>query len=206
MDKGSDLDRQESPELIWRRRFFLSLAGSGAALATLSALFVARDLVPPASRNPDRLPPQVGDILVHATGHPEGTPVDPSQLAPGGPLVLAFPMDPKTKVVRNGDPKNTLLVLRQDPATLSPEVARYAPQGVSVYSAVCTHLGCIVSLWLPERHLAQCPCHGGEYDLARDQVVSGPPPRPIPLLAVRLEGRAIVVSGPFSGPVGVQTG
>jgi rieske iron-sulfur protein len=194
---------REDPKVQKERRLMLTLLGTSVGFATLSALLVAKDLVPKQSQSPDRLPPQVGDILVHATGHTQGEPISPDALPLGGPFLLAYPMDPKTGVVRSGDPKSTLLVLRLDPKRLAPEVARYADQGVVVYSAVCTHLGCIVSLWHPNLGVMQCPCHGGEYDPYRDQVVAGPPPRPLPLLPVKAEGSKLVVSGTFSGPVGV---
>ncbi|BBL83341.1 (2Fe-2S)-binding protein (plasmid) [Thermus thermophilus] len=193
---------REDPKVQKERRLMLTLIGTSVGFATLSALLVAKDLVPKPSHSPDRLPPQVGDVLVHATGHTQGEPLDPAALPLGGPPLLAYPMDPKTKVVRSGDPKSTLLVLRLDPKRLAPEVARYAAGEVVVYSAVCTHLGCIVSLWRPEGVL-QCPCHGGEYDPYADRVVAGPPPRPLPLLPVKAEGGRLVVAGPFTGPVGV---
>jgi menaquinol-cytochrome c reductase iron-sulfur subunit len=48
----------------------------------------------------------------------------------------------------------------------------------------CTHLGCPV-LWQPGANLFMCPCHGGVYD--RDgNVVSGPPPRGLERLNVRV--------------------
>ena len=57
---------------------------------------------------------------------------------------------------------------------------------VSAYSAVCTHLGCVVQ-WQPTKTAAwYCPCHGGRYDHA-GRPVAGPPPRalkPVPV-AVR---------------------
>lgn len=196
----------EDPTVRRMRRTILALASTSIGLATLSALFVARDLVPKASQNPDRLPPQVGDQLVYATGHKEGTPISPQNLPLGGPFFLAYPRDPKTLVIRNGNPQNTLLVIRLDPKDLAPQVARYAANGVVVYSALCTHLGCIVSLWHAQTRLAQCPCHGGEYNLAQDQVVSGPPPRPLPLLSIREEGGFLTVAGTFTGPVGPQAG
>ncbi len=51
-------------------------------------------------------------------------------------------------------------------------------------STTCTHLGCSVR-WDSERQQFLCPCHGGVY--ARDgTVVSGPPPRPLARLPVRV--------------------
>ncbi len=193
---------REDPKVQKERRLMLTLIGTSVGFATLSALLVAKDLIPKPSQSPDRLPPQVGDVLVHATGHTQGQPLDPTALPLGGPPLLAYPMDPKTKVVRSGNAKSTLLVLRLDPKRLAPEVARYAAGEVVVYSAVCTHLGCIVSLW-HQQGIMQCPCHGGEYDPYTDRVVAGPPPRPLPLLPVKAEEGRLVVAGPFTGPVGV---
>lgn len=56
--------------------------------------------------------------------------------------------------------------------------------GFRALSAVCTHLGCRVG-WSPDIRRFQCPCHRGVYE--RDgQVVSGPPPRPLARLDVRV--------------------
>lgn len=45
------------------------------------------------------------------------------------------------------------------------------------FSAVCTHLGCLVQ-WRPLEKDIFCPCHGGRYD-AEGKVLGGPPPRPL---------------------------
>ena len=46
------------------------------------------------------------------------------------------------------------------------------------FSAVCTHLGCLVK-WLPQSNEFFCPCHAGRFD-SNGNVVSGPPPSPLP--------------------------
>lgn len=51
------------------------------------------------------------------------------------------------------------------------------PQGFRAFSAICTHLGCIVG-WDTERRQIACPCHAGFFDV-NGRVVSGPPPRPL---------------------------
>jgi cytochrome b6-f complex iron-sulfur subunit len=53
-------------------------------------------------------------------------------------------------------------------------------KGLIALSAVCTHLGCIVQ-WQKDRQQFLCPCHGGRYTENGD-VISGPPPRPLPKL------------------------
>lgn len=59
------------------------------------------------------------------------------------------------------------------------------------FSAVCTHLGCIVRWESGMQHL-YCACHGGMF--APDgQVVGGPPPRPLSRYPVEVrEGQVFV--------------
>lgn len=63
---------------------------------------------------------------------------------------------------------------------------------VRAFSAVCTHLGCIVT-WQPgPNHVWYCPCHKGKYG-RQGEVVGGPPPRPLDRLPVtQREGRVFV--------------
>ncbi len=56
--------------------------------------------------------------------------------------------------------------------------------GLTAMSAVCSHLGCLVK-WESNTNHFKCPCHGGTYDRAGN-VVSGPPPRPLEKLHVRV--------------------
>ena len=58
------------------------------------------------------------------------------------------------------------------------------------YSAVCTHQGCTVAY--KDGNLA-CPCHGSVFDPADGAaVVSGPAPRPLPEIPVKVEGGEVV--------------
>jgi Rieske Fe-S protein len=56
--------------------------------------------------------------------------------------------------------------------------------GYRALSSTCQHLGCTVR-WDSARTQFLCPCHGGVYD-RQGRVVSGPPPRPLERLTVRL--------------------
>lgn len=58
--------------------------------------------------------------------------------------------------------------------------------GVKAYSAVCTHLGCIVDYDTTSNHIV-CPCHDGHFNSASGGVISGPPPQPLPPVAVAVE-------------------
>ncbi|PVU84113.1 (2Fe-2S)-binding protein [Cellulomonas sp. WB94] len=55
-------------------------------------------------------------------------------------------------------------------------------------SAVCTHAGCTVA---PDGSELVCPCHGSIYRAADGSNVSGPAPKPLPAVAVRVEGDSI---------------
>ena len=62
---------------------------------------------------------------------------------------------------------------------------------VVAFSAVCTHLGCIVQ-WQQERQQFLCPCHAGLFS-AEGAVLAGPPPKPLQKLPVVVAGGTITV-------------
>lgn len=68
-----------------------------------------------------------------------------------------------------------------------PAVAvRLGQRRVVAYSAVCTHAGCTVAYDTGTRLLA-CPCHGAEFDPARDAAaVSGPTNTPLPTITLQV--------------------
>jgi cytochrome b6-f complex iron-sulfur subunit len=66
-------------------------------------------------------------------------------------------------------------------------------QGVRAVSAVCTHLGCIVS-WKPDRQVIACPCHEAYFNI-NGAVISGPPSAPLAVYRVQIEDDEIVVEG-----------
>ena len=65
------------------------------------------------------------------------------------------------------------------------------PNEVKVFSAICTHLGCLVD-WNDHKRQLQCPCHAGLFD-TDGRVVGGPPPRPLPSYPARVADGKIFV-------------
>jgi cytochrome b6-f complex iron-sulfur subunit len=63
---------------------------------------------------------------------------------------------------------------------------------LKAFSAVCTHLDCIVQYKSDTKHI-WCACHNGQYNL-NGQNVGGPPPRPLEAYKVNTRGDDIVVS------------
>jgi len=64
--------------------------------------------------------------------------------------------------------------------------------GFHAYSAVCTHLGCLVKWDQPSKQF-HCPCHAAVFD-ENGKVVSGPPPAPLPEFVVKEIGDKVFVS------------
>jgi nitrite reductase/ring-hydroxylating ferredoxin subunit len=63
--------------------------------------------------------------------------------------------------------------------------------GYSAFSAVCTHMGCLLN-WQASGRRLLCPCHGSAYD-ATGQVVSGVARHPLPRIQVRVHGGNVEV-------------
>ena len=65
-------------------------------------------------------------------------------------------------------------------------------KGFKAFSAVCTHLGCLVE-WETANKRFTCPCHAAVFD-ENGLVVSGPPPAPLPEFSVKEIGENVFVS------------
>jgi cytochrome b6-f complex iron-sulfur subunit len=83
-----------------------------------------------------------------------------TDIPPGSGKVVA--MGNKPVIVVNGQPQPT------------------------AFSAICTHLGCIVA-WNESEKVIHCPCHDGKFNPNSGAVVSGPPPAPLPAVQVTVE-------------------
>lgn len=71
-------------------------------------------------------------------------------------------------------------------------VIRTARGKVLAFSAVCTHLSCIVQYRKDLKHI-WCACHNGHYDLTGKNI-AGPPPRPLQAFKVNIKNEKIYVS------------
>jgi nitrite reductase/ring-hydroxylating ferredoxin subunit len=57
------------------------------------------------------------------------------------------------------------------------------------FSAVCTHMGCIVNQI--SDGTIDCPCHGSQYSITTGDVVTGPAPRPLPAKQIKVSGGSV---------------
>ena len=189
------MDRH-SPWGAWRigRRRALEL---GLALTLAPRVAVAQT-------EPARERPKEGDLLV-AVGAKTPEPLKPEDVPLGGKQIMAWPMDPESNTVRSGSRLNKVLLLRLDTEGLDPSTGERAAEGVLAYSAVCTHTGCDVTVWHPDLQNLECPCHYSQYDpKAGARVLSGPAPRPLPALPLKIVDGRLTVAKPFTGRAGFQ--
>lgn len=74
-----------------------------------------------------------------------------------------------------------------------PGILIRTPDGdLRAFTAICTHLACIVQYRSDLGHI-WCACHNGHFDL-NGKNIAGPPPRPLAPYVVNVRGSQIVVS------------
>jgi Rieske Fe-S protein len=154
-----------------------------------------------SQENPASVRPTTGDVLVRVDD-PSRKPLGVDDIPVTSAQVLAWAMEPGSRIVRSGSRLNRLMLLRFDETRLSATTRSRAAAGVVAYTAICTHTGCDVSDWLPDEGMLYCPCHFSKYD-PRDGaiVVDGPAPRPLPALPLGVADGKLVVAAPFTARV-----
>ncbi len=70
-------------------------------------------------------------------------------------------------------------------------VVRRSATDITVYSPICTHLGCRYD-WEPNIGRFLCPCHGSLFSLD-GKVLAGPAPRPLDTLPMKIESGDLYV-------------
>jgi cytochrome b6-f complex iron-sulfur subunit len=119
------------------------------------------------------IPPMVAYLLPKSTAESEKVFRDPS----GKPIIVSA-------VLEEG---STIGLAFGHPTV----VIDYKGQ-LRAFSAVCTHLGCLVQ-WKKDERIFLCPCHAGKFD-ANGNVISGPPPKPLPQYGVKVVENEIKLS------------
>ena len=100
--------------------------------------------------------------------------------------------------------KAAVIVVRMEPDDMTDETANWGTDGIVVYSKVCTHVGCPISLYERTTHHVLCPCHQSTFDLAdKGKVVFGPAARALPQLPISVDSEGYLVArSDFEEPVG----
>jgi cytochrome b6-f complex iron-sulfur subunit len=106
-------------------------------------------------------------------------------MAPAGQKAKSKQITLKKSEIPVGDAKD--IALNGTPTM----VINRPGMGFIALSRVCTHLGCLVDYNQSQKRII-CPCHGAIFDL-EGNVLSGPPPRPLPKFPLKVEGESIVI-------------
>ena len=188
-----------------RRSVLKSTVCLGLALPLLDVSML--HTVVSAEPDPTTTRPQAGDQLVLVAGGGKRDAVTPAAIPLGGPPRITYPMDPTTKVVRDGSRLNQVLLVRLDAGDLTDETRARAAAGIVAYSAVCTHTGCDVWDWDTRARTLKCPCHFSVFDVKdAARILDGPAPRRLPALPLKIAGGVLVAAGGFVGRPGFQQG
>jgi rieske iron-sulfur protein len=166
-----------------------------AAASVLGVIAAAPAVAEPADERPKE-----GDFLVavNATNTDGLSPKDITN------PVIAWPMDPAAKLIRNGSRLNKVLLVRLDPQTLVGPTRERAADGVVAYSAICPHAGCEVDGWIDDQKILECPCHNSKYNPREGAaIVEGPTTRGLAALPLRVVDDKLVVARPFVGRLGI---
>lgn len=183
----------------YARRQWLLHAFGAAVLGVVPAATAA-------APSPAKLSPQIGDELAFPSWENDGRLVHATDVPLDGSPLVVYPRDPASGVVREKSRMNQILLLRVDPTALDKISKRHAAKDIIAYSGICTHAACAVSEWKPDTGHLICPCHGSEFAVTQHaKVMTGPAPRPLPALPIAQHAQHFVVSGKFSGKVGVKS-
>ncbi len=96
-----------------------------------------------------------------------------------------------------GQPQDMNFRVRVTDAYLQQEVTRsvwvikHSPAELTVFSPICTHLGCHFK-WNPQSRHFECPCHGSVWTID-GKVIGGPAPRPLDTLPYKIENGRLYV-------------
>jgi len=194
VEGASDVVEQGVSEIA-RRRFLSRLLIGAAAALGLAALFPIRSLGRAPGTSLTTTQWKAGERLVTI----DGSPVDATTLAMDSFLTV-FP----ESAPGSADSQAVLVRVPPDLLQLPPQALAGAPEGLVVYSKICTHAGCPVGLYLATVHQLRCPCHQSTFDVLNGaQPVYGPAPKPLPQLPISIGPDGLLQSlGDFTAPVG----
>jgi rieske iron-sulfur protein len=189
---------------ITRRRFTLGVL-LAAIVGSLGSLLSLLKVLSPEKKGGGYVATVApGDRLVYAEGGLQGSFLNASAFQVGD-AVLAYPQG---KTVNQA---NLVQLIRLKETDFKPPTrVELTDQGFVAYSAICTHLGCVVS-WVksgqdPAASYSECFCHNSVFNPALGAAVTGgPAPIPLAQIGVKVsEDGSLVFASGFSGPIGPQ--
>ncbi len=146
----------------------------------------------------------MGDTFVFVAGPNKGNVVSLTDIVVGAAPVTVQAWDTASGSVREDD-NSTVLLWRVAPESVPAELKQDAAEGVLAYSAVCTHLGCMLSDWRADQKQFFCPCHDATFDpMQGGKNTGGAASRTLPILPLKVVDGKLVAADVFVGYVGVK--
>jgi len=102
-----------------------------------------------------------------------------------------FPLISEDDIPRAGVKKAEFLFMVSGKVRKTRVFIVSSPGGLAVFSATCSHLGCLVN-FNKEKQEFVCPCHGGRYDLMGKNV-AGPPPAPLTRFPIKMQNSMLLL-------------
>ena len=194
------LSCEASAALKFQHRRTVIRAAGGLAVAT-----VGGGIIPIAVAEENAARPKAGHRLVLADDDGKRAPLKTSDIPLNGKPVFAFPYDMDSKAVQDGSRLNKIALVRVEPSSITDDAKKFAVDGVLAFSSVCTHQGCDVTEFSAKEHVLMCFCHFSKFDVLKSgAIASGPAPRDLPYLPLKVENNQLVVAGGFSSTPGVK--
>ncbi|MGZ6752439.1 MAG: cytochrome bc1 complex Rieske iron-sulfur subunit [Nocardioides sp.] len=197
---------------IARRPLIRNTLLGAVGILGLPAIVMLRDLGPLPG---DKLKHTIWGKGMRVVRDVVGTPIHVSDLEIGD-LVNAEP-EAIFPTEENGYPelegvklqqervKAAVIVHRMTPDDIVSEQTRnWSVEGIVVYSKICTHVGCPISLNERTTHHLLCPCHQSTFDLTDSgKVIFGPAGHALPQLPLTVDSEGyLVAQSDFTEPVG----
>ncbi len=188
-------DFRAGAERLERRSFLRRMLAFAAAALGLAGLFPIRSLGSRPGRDLYRTDWTTGTRMITL----EGELVSVDTLDVGGFLTV-FPEG------RPGSADSQVALVRVSPGSYEEATGRrgVAPEGYVAFSKICTHAGCPVGLYRPDRASLFCPCHQSEFAVMQAaRPIAGPATRALPQLPLEIdEAGYLVAADDFDEPVG----
>jgi len=192
---GCSCGGSDATDAQLRRREMIRIAAAAGAAVALGPLGATAASARPAA----------GDLLVPDETESNPVAIKAADVQPGKPM-LAYPFDPSSKQIRNDSKLNKIVLVRVAEADLDADSKARAAGGVLGFSVVCTHQACDAKTWNAADKALVCFCHASKFlVLEGGRVLSGPAPRALPMLPLKLQGDQLVVAAPFTTPPGGAT-